>query len=343
MTRSVIVLSGLFAAVIAGCSQPKKGDTVTITGTVSGDAKVIYLENYANRVFHVIDSSKVGNGTFQFTLNVPVPEYYGLSVDTSALAALSGQRHPDTGTLPFFIEKGDRITVEFDTLNNFKNSTITGSAATDLYRGLRKDSTIKIQDFIKEHPASIVSAFALFRHYTGQLSIDEIQKNIALLDTSLTKTQYVQQLNRLVNTAQVGTKAIDFTLPDVNGKPISLSEKIGKNYVLLEFWASWCPVCRKENPNLVKNYLKYKDKGFDVFAVSLDKNKEAWQKAIKDFGLKWTQVSDLKLWNDTAIQLYGFRGTPSNVLIDPQGNIIARNLFGDRLSKKLEEVLPEKI
>lgn len=136
----------------------------------------------------------------------------------------------------------------------------------------------------------------------------------------------------------LGKAAPDFTLPDVNGKPVSLNSFKGK-YVLVDFWASWCKPCRIENPNVVAAYNKFKDKNFTILGVSLDENKEAWLNAIKADNLTWPHVSDLKQWDSMVIPLYQFEGIPYNVLLDPQGNVIAEGLRGSDLEAKLASVI----
>ncbi|MBT1697795.1 TlpA family protein disulfide reductase [Fulvivirgaceae bacterium PWU4] len=151
---------------------------------------------------------------------------------------------------------------------------------------------------------------------------------------------FVQYVDKLKTTA-VGQPAPEIALPNPEGSVVKLSSMKGK-YVLVDFWAKWCGPCRQENPNVVRVYNKYKDKGFTVFGVSLDRSKEDWLKAIKDDNLTWTHVSDLKFWQSEAAKTYGITAIPFSLLLDPNGVIIAKNLRGPALENKLAEIFGKK-
>jgi peroxiredoxin len=162
--------------------------------------------------------------------------------------------------------------------------------------------------------------------------------NAILPDNQFVK-QFVEQVDNMKLLA-IGEEAPEIALPNPDGEVVKLSSLRG-NYVLVDFWAKWCRPCRAENPNVVKAYNKYNKKGFEVFGVSLDRNKEDWVKAIEEDGLYWTQVSDLKFWQSEAAKTYNITGIPFALLLDKEGKIIAKNLRGQQLDDKLAELMGE--
>ena len=208
------------------------------------------------------------------------------------------------------------------------------------YTHLVNEHNEYLKKFIDKNPSSFASLAAI-----QQLQPEEFMDSYIKLDEGLFKkyptSPYIKAFHEGVAKSKllaIGTPAPEITMNTPEEKPLSLSSLKGK-IVLLDFWASWCGPCRAENPNVVKAYAKYKDKGFDVFSVSLDKDMDKWKAAIKQDNLSWkNHVCDFKFWQSPVVALYNFNSIPTNVLIDKEGKILAKNLRGEDLEKKLAEI-----
>ena len=204
---------------------------------------------------------------------------------------------------------------------------------------------IKLQkNFVKNHPASYVTpSFVVSLSY--EMEAEDIESMVKGLDTAIAALPQIKDLEervKIMKSVSVGQKAPDFTLSDPNGTPVALSSKFGPKLLLIDFWASWCQPCRQENPNVVKVYNEFHKKGFDIVGVSLDKTKDSWVKAISDDKLAWTHVSDLQYWSNAAAKMYAVNSIPANFLLDETGKIIGKNLRGQDLYNKVNEVLGGK-
>lgn len=196
-------------------------------------------------------------------------------------------------------------------------------------------------DYAYANNKSIVSAYLIMtnNYYLELAELDTITSNF---DNSIKQTKYVELLlDRISNLYKVsiGSSFTDFTLNDTTGNPIALSSLIGENYLLIDFWASWCGPCRRENPNIVAVYNDYNSKGFDIIGVSLDTDKNNWIKAIEKDSLTWSHVSDLQGWNSAAGKLYAVNAIPHSVILNENGTIVAKNLRGEELRDKIAELL----
>lgn len=214
------------------------------------------------------------------------------------------------------------------------------------YEAIMAEQKAGLAKFIKSMPQSQVSLDALASYGGAAPDYADVNPLYEGLADAVKKSKAGEAYAKVlasIKATSVGELAPDFTQADTTGKAVALRDFRGK-YVLVDFWASWCGPCRAENPNVVSNFHQYKGQNFTVLGVSLDRPdaKEAWMKAIHKDGLAWTQVSDLKFWDNEVAKLYGVRSIPQNFLIGPDGRILAKNIRGEELGKKLAGILPAK-
>lgn len=321
-------MMALAALLLAGCQEVPKG--YVINGEVENmpDGK-IYLKSFRNKMFFDVDTAEIKDGKFIFKGEVSQPLLYGLATENMDYPV---QLFLENTTMDVKIgNDGETIIVQ----NSPENVVFQENAVKVFEEGYNIDS------LITKYPDSPAAAFYLYRYFTYQLPLEDLKSTRAKISPALADNPYVKDLDGIIKqleNVQIGKVAPEFSLPDTAGVNVSLSDFRGK-YVLLDFWASWCPPCRKENPNVVSAYQQYKDKNFTILGISLDKDKAKWMKAIQDDNLTWTHVSDLKYWDSEIPALYGVRGIPANVLLDPNGVIIAKNIKEEALHDKLKEVL----
>ena len=312
---------------LAACSE-KPG--YEITGTVSNsdlNGKYVYLYEYGVKDAAPLDSALVQNGSFALkgTQNAPALRTLRFSEEVvEPVRVAPGENAPFMAT--FVLENG-KLAVVLDS-----TSTVSGTPENDAQK--------ELQAKIKDLRSGIDKNLYDFRY-----NIDEEQQNeiISKADSSFKSvpgiSYMIDHLNVLKKVA-IGQKFTDFEMPNAKGEVHKLSEYVGNGkVVLIDFWASWCPPCRAEMPNLVKAYKDYKDKGFDIVGISLDSKADAWAKGVKDLNITWTQLSDLKGWQNSGAALYGVNSIPHTVLVDKDGTIIAKNLHGQELEDKIKEVL----
>ncbi|MBC7846393.1 MAG: AhpC/TSA family protein [Flavobacterium sp.] len=300
------------------------------------DGTVLLLQNTLTNKF--IDSVVVKNNTFLFQTKISSFPIQVVLFDKSSSAKM------------IWLENNK---MTFDaTTTSFREAVITGSKADSLVAVLRKEGrALKSYEemvanelkFIQNHPDNIVSAhnLSIMASVFGKEKSMELFSNMSKENQ---QSEYGKKIAGLLldlndlKPVEIGEKYRDFSMLNQNGIEKKLSDFKGK-LVLLEFWASWCMPCRQENPNLVNTYNKFKNNGFEIFAVSLDDNKENWLKAIQKDGLNWEHVSDLKGRNNKAALLYHINMIPENILIDKNGLIVGRNLRGENLDIKLNEIM----
>lgn len=352
------------AALLAACSGGNNGYVINGSVEDAADGDMVYLGRIDKRQIIHVDSAVVSNGTFVFKGQQDSVANYYLTWNDESMG------------LDFFLENGT-ITVNLSEENGSATGTPNNdiyqdirtqvnsimAQANEMYEGMMADSTLtdeqrgakmaeieslydKVTDVNKDAIAknitNPVGIHLLKRnfYYMGVEELDPLMPQIPAAYANDADIVRIKENVTKMKATAVGQKFTDFEMQTPEGKTVKLSDYVGRGkVVLIDFWASWCGPCRREMPNLVEAYKKYKGKNFEIVGVSLDQSADAWKAAIKQLGITWPQMSDLKYWQCEGAQLYAVSSIPHTVLVDGEGTIIARGLHGDGLQEKLAEVL----
>lgn len=354
------------ALLLVACGE-KPG--YTITGTVNNpdmNGKMVYLTPYGIPDATATDSAVINNGQFTLSGTQASAQLYQLKVNTG--------NESERGYQTVFILENGQLQAALDA----KSSSVKGTPENDAYASLygqlasfdqemeklnadsrsedkaiaetaankidelSKQALAKITEYIKAN-SNKLSAAKLFVENNYEMAEEDLFAIVDKADSLFKSAPRMEKLLPVIEARRnvaVGKKFADFEMTDMNGKTRKLSEFVGNGkIVLIDFWASWCPPCRRDMPNIVEVYKQYKNKGFEIVGVSLDSKKEAWEKGVKDLNITWMQLSDLQGWKNAGAKLYGVNSIPHTVLVDKDGTIIAKGLHGKEIGEKLAEML----
>lgn len=376
--KRILVLGCLLISFVGLFGQnetSKETKDCTIQGVLDGVYKgtKVYLveEEEINGAFKVIDSCDVKDNRYTFVVkNVTVPRmYFVKSGDSECLSPITpvwverGKVRVKANS-NFFLNCDVRGTVNNEIFSAYNAvirhivDSVKRSANIDVMLNRNQTQEARERDFkartnfhntrslelqeelVRRYSDQAIAPFMIFWEMKANVSLEKLKQLRALVDPSLIEHPYTKQLDEFIRLAdfKVGSDMPDFKLPDKDGKDFVFSTLRGK-YVLVDFWASWCGPCMREMPNVVKLYKECKGKNFEIVGISLDQKRDAWLNAVEKNKMKWIQVSDLKSWKTLPVKLCNISAVPYTVLVDPEGKVIALDLRGEELIKKVKEVL----
>lgn len=371
MTKLNYLMALAAVLLIASCSNEVKQEKFDGEVVISGSLKnvpeegILLLSKYMDNSIETVDTLAVGeSGAYEYTLSIEEPAFYELDLygekqvrlalfsedakvdyDFAAEESLAISGSADSEQIAKVDELAEQYQEEINQLNSDYYEALSAKDEETVKNiqqkalDLESSHANKVKEVINSMDGSF-AALAAIGMLNPRNDFNYIDSLVTELDRKYPETKMIvglkQELEEM-RALSIGQPAPEIALPNPDGDLVKLSDFKGK-YVMVDFWAAWCKPCREENPNVVRLYNEYKDQGFEVLGVSLDRSKDAWVKAIADDNLTWAQVSDLKYFNSEAAATYKINAIPATYLIGPEGDIIAKDLRGASLENKLKEI-----